>query len=243
MEVGHIHAPEGSIFPETLPRFCTLAWCVSGQFSFSGRGWSLPAQAGQVAAIGPGQYFSTDAQKDGCEAYYLLMDGPSMEELIAKTGLWTGVFPYLNVPITWLEYLAANIHDLSQHSTLATTGHSLFQDAYQQAERSAKDTLVWKTCCYLHRNWWHPDTNVEMVLKHLGVSRSSLSPHFKKQTGRTMLQYLNDIRYYKALHILAQESGTIRTIAKRCGFSDAAYFSHWFHKRSGKNPRDMKEKI
>ena len=84
MEVGHIHAPEGSIFPETLPRFCTLAWCVSGQFPFSGRGWSLPAQAGQVAAIGPGQYFSTDAQKDGCEAYYLLMDGPGMEELIAK---------------------------------------------------------------------------------------------------------------------------------------------------------------
>jgi AraC-like DNA-binding protein len=243
MEVGHICTPPGNIFPQTMPHFCTLAWCTKGSVSLVGHGWAIHAKEGQVAVLGPGQYVTTDSGSAGCKGYYLLMDGPRIDLLLTDTGLWSGIFPYQRIPIQWLEYIAERIHDLSQQPTLATTGHTLFQDVAQQAERAAKDPLVWKACVYLQQNWQLTTTNVESVLKHLRVSRSCLSPRFKIQTGKTILEYLSDIRYYHALRMLAQEAIPIHKIAQYCGFPDAAYFSNWFKKRSGKSPREMKEKV
>ena len=241
MEVGHLRLPAGTIFPETMPTFCTLVWCVEGFLSLVGRGWRITADAGNCALLESDQYVTTETDT-GCEVYYLLMDGPRMNEIIPNCHLWAGYFPFQLLPIQWLEYIGQRIHDLSLQSLLVNVGLSLFQDVERQAERGARDRLVWQACRYMRTNWHDPATNVESVLKHLGVSRSSLSPRFKAEKEVTLARYLSDIRLYQATKMLANETLSIKQIALRCGFVDATHFSKWFKKQCGKTPRTMKYK-
>ena len=242
LEVGHLRALPGIIFPETMPTFSTIAWCVDGAFTLAGRGWEIETPAGCVAVMSSNQYVTTQTDK-GCEAYYLLLDGPQMDEIIYHNGLWPGHFPYQLLPIQWLQYLSEQLSDLSAQPSLATVGVAILQDAVRQAERGARDTLVWQARCFLHQNWQNPKTNVEAVLAHLRVSRSTLSPRFKAETGNTITEYLSTIRLYNATKMLANEPLTIKQIAFRCGFPDPAHFSKWFKQQCGKNPREMKEKV
>ncbi len=242
MEVGHVSAPNGIIYPQTTSYFCTLAWCTAGQLIFEGNGWSLQAEPGQAIIADHQLNFTTLAGAEGCDAYYLLMDGPAIDRLLLSSNLWSGTFSFTDAPIRWLNWLATHIQDADSYATLSSTGQALFIDLQMQAKSMANDPLVWDAICYLQQHWNHSSTNVERVLRHLGVSRSSLSPRFKAETGSTIKEYLYAIRYRQAVQMLEQKSISIATIAKRCGIPDPAHFSFWFRKQSGKSPRAFKRK-
>ena len=59
---------------------------------------------------------------------------------------------------------------------------------------------------------------------------------FKSQMGRSIIQYLLDIRIEEAKKLLAESSLSCSRIANAVGFEDANYFSRVFKKKTGYSP-------
>ena len=67
---------------------------------------------------------------------------------------------------------------------------------------------------------------------------------FKKTTGKSIINYLIDVRINAAKKLLAESSMSCARIAAAVGFDDANYFSRIFKKRTGYSPlkyRDFAE--
>lgn len=59
---------------------------------------------------------------------------------------------------------------------------------------------------------------------------------FKKTTGKSIINYLIDVRINAAKKLLAESSMSCAGIAQTVGFDDANYFSRVFKKRTGYSP-------
>lgn len=243
LEVAHIRCPQGTLFPKAENYFCSLVWCTEGQFTIHVNNMTYPVRSGQFLLLEPGGTIDVQADEAANETYYLLFDGTQASTIISESGFWNGVFPYIRPPDTWLERIAQEMDNLKKQKNMASIGHALLMSAFQDATNEAPDKMVWDARCFLQKNWNRKGMNVETVLNHLNVSRSTLSPRFRKTTGKTLLEYLMEIRYRNATKMLLNDYASVSTIAHRCGFPDADYFSVWFRKRHGQSPSTIKRKV
>ena len=62
------------------------------------------------------------------------------------------------------------------------------------------------------------------------VSNVYLSSMFKKETGKTITEYIREKRLSYAVYLLRSTNLQIQTIALRCGIVDVQYFSKLFKK-------------
>ena len=65
---------------------------------------------------------------------------------------------------------------------------------------------------------------LEKVSGIVGLNASYLSALFKKETGKTFLEYLTKVRMDKAKEMLKETNETISTICQEVGYSDTKYF-------------------
>lgn len=73
------------------------------------------------------------------------------------------------------------------------------------------------------------------------VSAGYLSTVFKKETGKTITDYINGRRVKLAKQLLSTTKLQIQTIALHCGVMDVHYFSKIFKKYTGKTPKEYRE--
>jgi YesN/AraC family two-component response regulator len=89
------------------------------------------------------------------------------------------------------------------------------------------------------------DISAELSLSGLaekqGVSAGYLATAFKRETGKTVLGYINDKRMEHAMYLLGTTSLQIQTVALHCGIMDVQYFSKMFKKKTGKTPKEYRE--
>ncbi|WP_455718474.1 helix-turn-helix transcriptional regulator [Anaerosporobacter sp.] len=65
---------------------------------------------------------------------------------------------------------------------------------------------------------------------------------FKKKIGKTVLQYLTEVRMEAAKELLEDRRVKLSQVALRVGFRDSGYFSKVFHRYVGVSPRVYREK-
>ncbi|MCL1819657.1 MAG: AraC family transcriptional regulator [Oscillospiraceae bacterium] len=82
---------------------------------------------------------------------------------------------------------------------------------------------------------------LEMIAESAAVNYSYLSSQFKKETGSSVVDYINRNRIQRAFTLLISTSLSINAIAEKCGFSDDAYFTRVFKKVHGKSPREYRK--
>ena len=91
------------------------------------------------------------------------------------------------------------------------------------------------------------DISAELSLKTLaakqGISAGYLATLFKKETEKTVSEYINDKRIAHAMYLLGTTHLQIQTIALHCGIMDVQYFSKIFKKKIGKNPKEYREAV
>ena len=89
------------------------------------------------------------------------------------------------------------------------------------------------------------DISAELSLATLaeaqGISGGYLATLFKKETGKTISEYIRDRRIEHAKYLLNTTHLQIQTVALHCGIMDVQYFSKIFKKQIGKTPKEYRE--
>ncbi len=87
------------------------------------------------------------------------------------------------------------------------------------------------------------DLSLRALAAQLQVNASYLSALFKKETGKTLTEYVNGKRIEQAIFLLNSTNLQIQTVAQYCGLPDVNYFTKLFKKMVGKTPREYRESI
>lgn len=87
------------------------------------------------------------------------------------------------------------------------------------------------------------DLSLKTRAAELGVNASYLSTLFKKETGKTLTEYVTGKRIEHAVFLLNSTRLQIQSIAQRCGMSDVNYFTRLFKSLVGKTPKEYRDSI
>ena len=83
--------------------------------------------------------------------------------------------------------------------------------------------------------------SLDVMTEFCNISISQLNRLFKKETGMTAKNYIDNIRMDIATEMLASSSTTVRQIAMELGYSDPYHFSRRFKELKGYAPMQYKE--
>ncbi len=79
------------------------------------------------------------------------------------------------------------------------------------------------------------------LAKAQNISGGYLATIFKKETGKTVTEYIIDRRIEHAMRLLSTTRLQVQTVALHCGIMDVQYFSKIFKKRTGMTPKAYRE--
>lgn len=96
--------------------------------------------------------------------------------------------------------------------------------------------LAEKAVNYIEENYGDASLSAESICEYLHVSRSYFFEVFKKETGRSFVQYLTEVRMEHAVTLLRDPEMKTITVAYAVGYEEPNYFSHVFKRRFGMTP-------
>lgn len=80
------------------------------------------------------------------------------------------------------------------------------------------------------------ELSLKLIAEKLGMNPSYLSTVFKKETGMTVIDYINRRRMEHAASLLRSTGLQVQNIAQYCGINDPNYFTKLFKKYTGRTP-------
>ena len=80
------------------------------------------------------------------------------------------------------------------------------------------------------------ELSVEKICSVLHVSSTYFSTMFKKETGKSFVNFLTELRLEQAITLLNTTDYKTYIIAENVGYSEANYFSYVFKKKFGMSP-------
>lgn len=87
------------------------------------------------------------------------------------------------------------------------------------------------------------DLSLNRLSKLLSVNASYLSSLFKKETGKTLTEFITQKRMQQAAFLLRTTKLQVQTVAQHCGIYDVNYFTKMFKKFSGQTPKEFREQL
>lgn len=89
----------------------------------------------------------------------------------------------------------------------------------------------------------HLDQKISLldISQYASINDSHLSRQFKKETGKTVTEYINDKKIHRAIYYLENTKYSITEISVMCGFENHNYFSKIFKKKTGFTPREYQK--
>ena len=82
------------------------------------------------------------------------------------------------------------------------------------------------------------DINLESLSQRARFSQTYFHNLFKKSTGQTLHEYIEDRRIKKSVNLMLSTNMTLTEIAYECGFSSQSYFSYAFKRKMKATPRE-----
>lgn len=114
------------------------------------------------------------------------------------------------------------------------------KDLIQAKRLDTSHSFVTKAKEYVEIHYGDQDLSIQSVCSELGVSAAYFSTIFKKETGKTFINYLTDFRMDRAIELLIEHDEKTYVIAQKVGYADPNYFSYVFRKQFGVSPSKYK---
>lgn len=81
------------------------------------------------------------------------------------------------------------------------------------------------------------------MASRLGLNKSYFASIFKKETGQTFTQMLQNVRIENSKKSLEDGTSSILDVALAVGFTSQNYFATVFKKATGMTPRQYRQKL
>ncbi len=117
-----------------------------------------------------------------------------------------------------------------------------FQIRESRSKASEDRVFSQKVEEYVQNTFTDPDLNISIASQHFGMTPSYLSSLYKKQTGKSLLEYINNVRIDFAEELL-RKGCSVSEAAERSGFRDSAGFIRAFKKKKGITPGQLKKEF
>jgi len=179
-----------------------------------------------------------------------MLDDPLMEWKFYLVGLLSYITYFLNdsgvvenyydhsrVEFTKEVY---NAQSVEQCEEILRKIARFFSERDQEPERTLSP-LVRKVITDVDTDLKEPLT-LQYFSEKLGVNGSYLSNLFRRETGKTITQYVTDQRLKHAENLLRYTNKPVRSVAVEVGIGDAQYFSRLFRKKTGMKPTEYRRK-
>ncbi len=167
--------------------------------------------------------------------------GIIMNTLLRKAAEQGGVHPAYLDRVS--SDFAIKIEQMSLLSEFPSLMHEMFVSYCRLVRKHSikrYSPVVQKTVLLIDSDLSAPLT-LSTLAASQGLSEGYLATVFKKETGKTVSEYVREKRMKHAAHLLTTTRLQIQTIALHCGIMDVQYFSKLFKKHTGKTPKEYRE--
>ncbi|MBR0245429.1 MAG: helix-turn-helix domain-containing protein [Bacteroidales bacterium] len=186
-----------------------------------------------------------------------LFDGPAMDKNIfdgihamlerARLGLTFSMKTILRVyPV--LDTLAHETEPFQQYISFlkmmyelskAEDARVLASSSFAHADDHTQSRRVRKVEQYISEHYAE-DIHLEELAALVGMAPSAFSRFFRQRSGRTVMDYIIDIRLGHAARMLVDTTQSISEICYGCGFNNLSNFNRVFKAKRGYTPRDFR---
>ena len=137
-----------------------------------------------------------------------------------------------NAILTFMSIL----HDLSECEDAKVLSSSSFAkiETYSDSKR------VQKVQSYINENY-KSDIRLPVLAQMVDMSPVAFSRFFKLKTGKSLSDYIIDIRLGYASSLLVDSSNSIADICYDCGFNNLSNFNRIFKKKKNCSPKEFRE--
>jgi YesN/AraC family two-component response regulator len=153
----------------------------------------------------------------------------------ARKGIQLGVVDYLLKPIKTdeLKQVAEKLSAMIKYER-NSTGAGL------QSIAEKSDSIVSRAKAYISEHMAEEDLRLATVAASMFISAGHLGRLIKKDTGRSFVEYLTDVRIKRAEELLRSTSLKGYEVGLRVGIHDAHYFSILFKKATGMSANEFR---
>lgn len=123
----------------------------------------------------------------------------------------------------------------------------LYEGGYFESSKEISDRdlekidMMKKVLSYIQKNY-EKKIRISEIASVAGMNEQYFCRYFKKNTGKTLTEYLNDIRIERACRELIGTDDKIIEVAGRCGYDNVGYFIRRFQKCKGVTPTEYRNK-
>lgn len=89
---------------------------------------------------------------------------------------------------------------------------------------------------------YHEDITVNDIAYSFAMNPNYFSTAFKKEAGKTVINYITDIRIKNACKLLTETQASVVDISRSVGYQDTQYFFRVFRKNTGKTPLEYRKR-
>jgi len=120
------------------------------------------------------------------------------------------------------------------------TNTALASAHYQPVNGRGQESRINKVCGFLQKNFTGT-VSVHKTAELIHLSDSAFCRFFKRATGVTFSDYVNELRISHACYLLTASDKTIAEIAAESGFESITYFNRIFLKKKKAGPREFRK--
>ncbi len=129
------------------------------------------------------------------------------------------------------------LNELSQSEQIETV-----LDSHHKTEHSFEEHRLNNAINWIDTHFAEPIQLAEVA--HLtSLTENAFCRSFKRATGKTFLQYLNDKRVHEAAQLLIESERAVTDIAYDVGFSNISSFNRYFKKVKDISPTDFRKQF
>ncbi|MBQ9783997.1 MAG: helix-turn-helix domain-containing protein [Clostridia bacterium] len=166
-----------------------------------------------------------------------------MNTLLRKAAESGGVHPvYLDRTSSSFAQKIEQMASVSENAALMREMFRAYCRLVRKHTMKPYSLLVQKTILLIDSDL-SADLSPNALASSQGISLGYLSTVFKRETGKTLSEYIRDKRMAHAAHLLGTTNLQIQTVALHCGIMDVQYFSKTFKRHTGKTPKEYRESL
>lgn len=120
-------------------------------------------------------------------------------------------------------------------------GEKAIERKLRHSQKTGKN-IVEEVGAYIETHY-HEDISLNWVSETYFIHANYFARLFKERFGKTLSDYLTNVRMQRALELLQRPPLSIREIAQWVGYEDPSYFTIVFRKHYGETPSKYREKL